>query len=264
MSFLNVAGKKYLITGVSNKKSVAYSVATILLENNADVVLTVQSAEHFLRVEKLFPTAKIYILDVACEKSVAAFARLLGQDNLCFDGFLHSMAFANYAAGIKPFHETSLADFNQAMNISCFSLVNLSNVLKSYLIDDASVVTVSISNTKATTYGYMGPIKSTLETSVSYLAKSFSAFSRVRFNAICSGPLKTSASAGIPNYIDNYLYAEKLTLRKMALKTKEVANSIVFLLSQASSGINASCMVIDAGMSSNYFDEEVVKVVADT
>jgi enoyl-[acyl-carrier protein] reductase I len=108
----------------------------------------------------------------------------------------------------------------------------------------------------------MGPIKAALDATVLYLAKSFSKESQVRFNAVCSGPLKTSASAGIPGYIDNYLYAEALTMRNQALETQEVANSVVFLLSSASSGINASGLLIDAGMSANYFDESVVSAYA--
>jgi enoyl-[acyl-carrier protein] reductase I len=105
-------------------------------------------------------------------------------------------------------------------------------------------------------------IKAALDATVLYLAKSFSKESQVRFNAVCSGPLKTSASAGIPGYIDNYLYAEALTMRNQALETQEVANSVVFLLSSASSGINASGLLIDAGMSANYFDESVVSAYA--
>ena len=110
----------------------------------------------------------------------------------------------------------------------------------------------------------MAPIKAALETSVRYLAKSFSADSEVRFNSVNAGPLKTSASAGIPGYLENYLYAEKLTFRKRALATEEVANLAVFLLSPKSSGINGQGVVIDAGMGFNYFDKEVVKSVMKT
>jgi enoyl-[acyl-carrier protein] reductase I len=112
-------------------------------------------------------------------------------------------------------------------------------------------------------YGYLGPIKAALEHAVIYLAKSFSEFSRIRFNAVCAGPLKTSASAGIPGYVNNYLYAEKLTLRKEALKTPEVANTALFLLSPASSGINATGVKVDCGMSCNYFDQDIVNKVMD-
>ena len=105
----------------------------------------------------------------------------------------------------------------------------------------------------------MAPIKASLEASVRYLAKSFSADSEVRFNSVNAGPLKTSSSAGIPGYLVNYLYAEKLTYRKRALQTKEVADLAAYLLSSRSSGINGQGIVIDAGMGLNYFDREIVE-----
>ena len=76
---------------------------------------------------------------------------------------------------------------------------------------------------------------------------------------VCPGLLKTSASAGIPGYVDSYLFAEQATLRKRAVETGEVANTVAFLLSPRSSGINAQGLVIDAGMSTNYFDNEIVR-----
>jgi enoyl-[acyl-carrier protein] reductase I len=108
-------------------------------------------------------------------------------------------------------------------------------------------------------YGYMAPIKAALDSAIVFLAKSFSQFSRVRFNAVCPGLLKTSASAGIPGYVESYLYAEQATLRKQALQTEEVANATAFLLSPRSSGINAQQIVLDAGMSVNYFDQDLVR-----
>jgi enoyl-[acyl-carrier protein] reductase I len=115
----------------------------------------------------------------------------------------------------------------------------------------------------AENYGYMAPIKAALDSSLCFLAKSFSEFSRVRFNGVAPGLLKTSASAGIPGYIDSYLFAEKAILRKKALTTQEAADVAVFLLSPRSSGINCQTIVVDAGMAVNYFDKEIVtKAVA--
>ena len=258
MSFLQLENKTFLITGVANKKSVAYFSAKTLIENGADVLFTVQNSEIEERVQKLFPDKKIYLLNVESESDIENFGNILAKTGTLLDGFLHSIAFANYSEGMKPFHETKLRDYLQANTISCFSLVALSNTLKKIMKPDASVVTISISNTRATNYGYMGPIKASLDSSVAFLAKSFSTDTNIRFNAVCSGPLKTSASAGIPGYIENYLYAEQLTMRRKALETHEVASSVVFLLSPASSGINATGMLVDAGMSANYFDERVV------
>jgi enoyl-[acyl-carrier protein] reductase I len=121
-------------------------------------------------------------------------------------------------------------------------------------------VALSISSTRtaAENYGYMAPVKAALDSAVVFLAKSFSASSRVRVNAVCAGPLKTAASAGIPGYLESYLFAEALTLRKRGLATSEVADAALFLLSPRSSGINAQGLVVDAGMGVNAFDREIV------
>jgi enoyl-[acyl-carrier protein] reductase I len=261
MDFLNVKNKTFLITGVANRKSIAYFCAKILEENGAHLIFSVQHEKAYAQVEKLFPSCDIYLIDVENEEQVKQVGQKFIEKGISLDGLLHSMAFANLSNPV-PFHETSWENYQQAEKISCFSLILLANAFKESLTEKASVVTLSISNTRATNYGYLGPIKASLDAAVSYLAKSFSSFSKVRFNAVCAGPLKTSASAGIPGYIDNYLFAEKLTMRKQALATDEVAKTAVFLLSPAASGVNAANIVVDAGMSSNYFEEEIVRCVS--
>jgi enoyl-[acyl-carrier protein] reductase I len=178
---------------------------------------------------------------------------------------VHSIAFANYSEGFKAFHETKRKDFLQATAISAFSLVELANAFKPHFAKNASVVTIGISSLLVTpdNYGYMGPIKAALESATRFLAKSFStepAVSEVRFNVIGAGPLKTSASAGIPGYLESYLYAEKLTFRKRNLSTQEVADPAVFLLSERSGGINGTTLTIDAGLGSNYFDKDIIRL----
>ena len=69
-----------------------------------------------------------------------------------------------------------------------------------------------------------------------------------------------SASAGIPGYIESYLYAEKLTFRKRNLETQEVANAALFLLSERSSGLNGTTVVVDAGLGSNFFDKDIIRL----
>ena len=177
-------------------------------------------------------------------------------------GIVHSLAFANYAGGVRPFHETMRADFLQATAISCFSLVEIARAFKPHLARNASVVTIGISSLGVTpdNYGYMGPVKAALESAARFLAKSFSADTGIRFNVVGAGPLKTSASAGIPGYLESYLYAEKLTYRKRALDTQEVADAAAFLLSRRSSGINGATLVVDAGLGANYFDKDVIRL----
>lgn len=260
---LNLEEKSFLITGVANKKSVAYFVAKSLVDAGAKVFFSVQNEKNLEKVQKLFPESQATVCDVENEMDLDKLKRFFQDKKIVLDGLLHSIAFANFSEGPRPFHETKLRDFLQATNISCFSLVSLTNSLKDCFHEFASIVTVSISNTRATSYGYLGPIKAALDSTVAFLAKSLSESSAIRVNSVCAGPLKTSASAGIPGYVNNYLFAEQLTLRKKALKTEEVANTVVFLLSPMSSGINATGVVVDAGMSCNYFDQNVVNTVAD-
>ena len=134
------------------------------------------------------------------------------------------------------------------------------NAFKDCLVDDASVITISISTTTMASenYGFMSPVRAALDSSVAFLTKSFSQFSQVRFNAVSPGLLKTSASAGIPGYVDSYLFAEKVIPRGKAVSTQEVADAACFLLSPRSSGITAQKIVIDAGMAINYFDKSIV------
>jgi enoyl-[acyl-carrier protein] reductase I len=94
-----------------------------------------------------------------------------------------------------------------------------------------------------------------------FLAKSLAdhAGGGVRVNAVKAGPLKTSSSAGIPGYLDNYLFAEQATLRHAALRTEEAADAALWLLSPRSSGVNAQGLVVDAGMGVNFFDADIVR-----
>ena len=261
MNFLNFENKNILVTGVANKKSVAWFIAKTLEEEGANVIYSVRSEDRKKSLEILLRDKTVFVCDVEKEEEIERLKIQVAEHHKVLHGLVHSIAFANYSEGMKPFHETPKKDFLQSIDISCYSLIHLANAFKDLFDKQASVVTVSISTTRmaAENYGYMAPAKAALDSALCFLAKSFCAFSKVRFNSINPGLLKTSASAGIPGYIDSYLHAEKATLRKKALTTQEAANAAVFLLSERSSGINAQGLVLDAGMSTNYFDQELIK-----
>ena len=261
MDFLRISGKQFLIFGVANKKSVAFAVTKMLREEGAECVLVVRDAPTAERVAALFPDADIFCCDVENEEEITALRQAVGAKYDAFDGLLHSIAFADFSEGAKPFHETRKSAFLQALDISCFSLVEIARVFADLLRKEASVVTISISTTRMASenYGYMAPIKAALDSSLAFLTKSFSAFSEIRFNAVAPGLLKTSASAGIPGYLDSYLYAEMAIPRGRAVATDEAAATAVFLLSPRSSGITAQKIVVDAGMEINYFDKKIIQ-----
>jgi len=266
MDFLKLAAKRIVVFGLANRKSVACAIAKVLQDVGAEVILVVRSSARKETAEKLFPGARVFICDVESEENIARVKKEVEESvEGKIHGIVHSIAFANYGDGFKPFHETSKKDFLQAVDISCFSFMAICNHFKELLERNASVVTISISTTRmaAENYGYMAPIKAALESSLCFLAKSFSSFSNVRFNAVCPGLLKTSASAGIPGYVDSYLYAEKLILRKKGLQTPEIANIAAFLLSERSSAITAQTIIADGGMGINYFDADIITKVVE-
>jgi enoyl-[acyl-carrier protein] reductase I len=260
MDFLDISGRTFLVFGVANKKSVAYAVCQTLSAAGAKVICSVQSTAHKESVSKLFPGADIYTCNVEREDEITKLAEDVSTKHPKIHGIVHAIAFANYEEGLKPFHQTRKQDFLQSVDISCFSLISIANAFKNLLDEKASIVTISISTTRmaAEPYGWMAPVKAALDSTLCFLAKSFSSFSQVRFNSVNAGLLKTSSSAGIPGYLDYYLYAEQLTLRKKAIDTKEVANTVAFLLSDRSSGINAQGIVVDCGMATNYFDKDII------
>jgi enoyl-[acyl-carrier protein] reductase I len=263
VDFLQLSGKTILVMGVANRKSVAFHISQVLEAAGANVIYSVRSRERREKLASLLADRSLFVCDVESEAEIARLRDGIAAGHGTLHGLVHSIAFADYAEGPQPFHETRKDQFLRAVDISCFSLIAVCNAFRTLLAHDASVVTVSISTTRMASenYGFMAPIKAALDSSLAFLAKSFSGFSEVRFNAVAPGLLKTSASAGIPGYVDSYLFAEQVIPRRRAVQTDEVAHAAAFLLSPRSSGIQAQSIVIDAGMSLNYFDREIVKKV---
>lgn len=260
MTFLQVKDKTFVVFGVANRKSVGFHCGRVLEEEGARVLYVARTEQRRTELARLLPGRTLFVCDVTEPAAIGRVASQIGAFGP-IAGFVHSIAFARYREGVRPFHETSRDDALEAFQISCHSLVELSAALRSHLATDASVVAVSISTTRmaAENYGFMAPIKAALDSTVVFLAKSFSVFSECRFNSVNAGLLKTRSSAGIPGYVDSYLFAERATLRKKGLATREVADTAAFLLSPRSSGINAQHVVVDAGMGANFFDREIIR-----
>src|SRR5688572_26298721 len=166
--YLGLAGKRFLAFGVANKKSVAWHVAQGLETCGAVVTYVVRSEERRASLQKLLAGKTVLVCDVEFEDQIARLRDELSATGQKYDGLLHSIAFADYSDGLKPFHETPKRAFLRAMDISCYSLMAVSNALKDLLTADASVVAVSISTTRMASekYGYMGPIKADLDSSL--------------------------------------------------------------------------------------------------
>lgn len=261
MDFLQLAGRTVLVLGLKNRKSIAWQTGRMLTEAGARVLYAVRNQDRVAAAAKLAGEDSILVCDVEHQDQIDRLQQEVAERTDQLHGIVHSVAWADYSAGWLPFEETPREAFLQAVNISCFSLMAVARAFRP-LLDKASgsVVTVSISTTRmaAENYGFMAPVKAALDSAVCFLAKSFSRDTEVRVNAVCPGLLRTASSAGIPGYVDSYLFAEQATLRGRAVETEEVASTIAWLLSPRSSGINAQRIVIDAGMETNYFDSRIV------
>jgi enoyl-[acyl-carrier protein] reductase I len=133
MSFLDLEGKVYLVVGFANRKSIAWSVSKSLMEEGARVLFSVRSEKRKNELLTLLPEAEIFVCDFEKKQEVQNLAEQINQSCKELNGILHSIAFANYSEGLKPFHETERDDFLQATQISSFSLVELANSCKNIL-----------------------------------------------------------------------------------------------------------------------------------
>src|SRR6266576_2723213 len=120
--FLGLSGKTLLVFGVANKKSVAYHVGKTLEDSGAKVIYVVRSEERRQAAAKLLGDVEIHVCDVEFEDQITGLRDELAGRGHRFAGMLHSIAFADYEGGMKPFHETPKRAFLRAVDISCYSL----------------------------------------------------------------------------------------------------------------------------------------------
>jgi len=250
MDFLQLAGKRVLVFGVANRKSVACHVGRVLTEAGAECVYVVQNEAVRESAAKLLAGRDVYVCDVEREDQIARLRDEVGARHDRFHGLVHSIAFADYSEGVRPFHETSKSAFLRAVDVSCYSLVALSRALADLMDPDASVVTISISTTRmaAENYGYMAPVKAALDSAIGFLAKSFSRFSQIRFNAVAPGLVRTPLTRGL---VSTEL-AEKASLVMHPLgrlgEPGDVARAIAFLIDPAQDWITGQVLGVDGGL----------------
>jgi enoyl-[acyl-carrier protein] reductase I len=264
--FLQLEGKRIVIFGVANRWSIAYHVSRVLREAGAQCIYSVRDEHLAAKVRMIIdPEEHEHIFTCRVEEpgQIAALRDQIAQKYGSVYGIVHSIAWADYPPGGRPFHEWPKEAFFKSFDISCYSLVEIAHEFREIIDRQGSVVTLSIASPHmaAENYGLMAPIKAALEVCAVFLAKSFSRFSEVRFNVVAAGLVRTTAAAGIPGFTESYLYAEQVIPRRRALEAEEVANVVAFLLSPRSSGINGQRVVVDAGLGFNFFDDEIIRRV---
>lgn len=244
-------GKKGLIVGLANNKSIAYGIAKSCSEQGAQMAFTYLNDALKKRVEpiaKEFGSDKIYELDVSNEEHMAGIAELIEKDFGKIDFLVHSVAFAPKEALSEPFMKTSKQAFQIAMDISVYSLIDLTNRLENVLADDASILTLSyLGGPKyIVNYNVMGVAKAALESTVRYMAVDLGKKGQ-RVNAISAGPIRTLAAAGIGDFKQILNWNEVNAPLKKNVTTDQVGNSSMYLLSDLSSGVTGEVHYVDSG-----------------
>ncbi len=252
---LDLTGKKILVTGIANNRSIAWGIAQQLKAAGAELGITylpddkgrfenkVRDLTSSLQPSLFLP------LNVQEESQIedvfAAIKKQWGQ----LDGLVHCLAFAGKEELIGDYSATSVHGFARALEISAYSLAPLCHCAKPLFSPGAGVVTLTYlgSERAIPNYNVMGVAKAALEASVRYLAAELGPDNQVRVNAISAGPIRTLASSAIGGILDMiHNVEEKAPLRRTVTQT-EVGNTASFLLSDLSSGISGQTIYVDAG-----------------
>ena len=251
----SLAGKRALVLGVANERSIAWAIAQGLAREGATLAFTFLGEALERRVRPLaaeLGAPLVLPCDVTDDAQIASVFAEIERSWGSLDILVHAIAFANREDLAQPFHETSREGFRLALEVSAYSLVALTHaalpLMKS--AGGGSVVTLTFAGSSRVfpNYNVMGVAKAALEASVRYLAAESGSFN-VRVNAISAGPIKTLSAAGIRNFRDMLHVAEERSPLRRNIAAEEVADAAVLLAGDGGRGITGQVIYVDAGLS---------------
>ena len=243
-------GKKGLIMGVANERSIAWGISQKLAEAGAELAFTYLGDALKKRViplaEKL--NSKVtFSCDVEKKEEVIKLFEDIKSQWGEIDFVVHAVAFSDKSELSGEYLNTTRDNFLKSMLISCFSFTEVAKEASKIMKKGGSLLTLTYESNKAIpNYNVMGVCKSALEASVKYLARDLGA-KNIRVNAISAGPIKTLAASGVKNFRKMLTsYADRAPLGR-TVTTEEVGNAAAFLCSSLASGITGEICYVDAG-----------------
>lgn len=249
-SYLGLAGRKGLVLGLADDRSIAYGIAREARAQGAQVVATCLNDKARAAVAPLAEGLGVHLLNCnvenasELENTVNQAAAHLGG----LDFVVHSIAWAPLAELHGAVIDTTSAGFARAMDISCHSFATLSKLCVPHMSQGGSMITMSYLGSQEAVphYGMMGPIKAALESLVRYMAVELGPH-HIRVHAVSPGPIATRAASGIEAF-DGLMDHERSKSPLGRLVTlEEIARLSTFLCSQASSGMTGQTIYVDAG-----------------
>jgi enoyl-[acyl-carrier protein] reductase I len=253
---LDLNGKKALVTGIANNRSIAWGIAQQLHAAGATLGITYLPDdrgrfEEKVRtlVEPLKPSLFLPC-NVQDSNQVEATFDAIKAEWGQLDILIHCLAFAHKQDLGGDFSSTKVENFNTALDISAYSLINLSGAAKPLMGEGGSIVTLSyLGGVRVVpSYNVMGVAKAALEMNVRYLAAELGP-QKVRVNAISAGPIRTLASSAVGGILDMIHHVEEIAPLRRTVTQQEVGNAAAFLCSDLASGITGQVLYVDSGYS---------------
>lgn len=246
-------GKKILVFGVANDRSIAWGIVKQLKEHGAKVALSYVNEAIEKRVKPLAEEVGadfIFPMDVTKDEHYENVKNIVEKEWGTIDGLIHSIAFADRKDLKDQFLNTSREGFKLACDISAFSLVGLTQALTPLMNEGTSILSLSYYGSQKVikNYNVMGVAKAALEASTRYLAYDLGE-KGIRVNCISAGPVKTLAASGISGFRELLSQVEEKAPLRKNITQEDVGATAVYLASDLSKAVTGQVLYVDSGLS---------------
>lgn len=244
-------GKRGLIMGVANNRSIAYGIAKTFIAQGAEVALSYQDEFILKRVKKVADELKIdtlYECNVTNDASIDTMFDALKEKWGTIDFVVHALAFSDKDELVGRYVDTSAKNFDMTMNISCYSFTAVAQRAEKLMPNGGALLTLTYYGAERVMphYNVMGVAKAALEASVRYLAVDLGK-GQIRVNAISAGPIRTLASAGIGDFKYILKWNQYNSPLQRSVTIDEVGNSALYLCSDLGTAVTGEIHHVDSG-----------------
>ena len=246
-----LSGKKGLVVGIANERSLAWGIAEAVSKADGKLALTYQNdalKKRIIPLSEKVNSGNTYLLDLQDYASIPNFFTKLEKEFGKLDFIVHAVAFSDKEELKGDYVDTTKENFLKTLEISCYSFTSLIKYALPYLNDNASLLTLSYYGAEKVIphYNVMGIAKSALETSVKYLAVDLGKRG-IRVNSISAGPVRTLAASGISDFRYILKWNEYNSPLERNMTLEDVGGAAIYLLSSLSSGTTGENLHVDAG-----------------
>ncbi|WP_304229823.1 enoyl-ACP reductase FabI [Lactobacillus kitasatonis] len=245
-----LTGKKILVMGVANNRSIAWGCAQAMEKQGAEIIYTYQNERLKKFINKLVTDEdRLVECDVSSDEGIAQAFDTIEARFGKIDGIVHAIAFAKKEELGGSILNSTREGFSQALDVSAYSFLAVAKAGMKILNNSASLVTLTYMGSERAlpNYNTMGIAKAALESSMRYLARDLGA-GGIRVNAISAGAMRTLAVSGIKGHADLLKISKSETVDGVNVTQEEVGNTCAFLMSDLASGVTGDVIFVDKGV----------------